>query len=434
MSASACEERGADLFLVARGEAPSPDLDSHLAGCGGCRADLERLRGLARDLREADRGLAPRPATRAAVLRETAAPGPAAFPPTPPALPPGLPRRGRLLRLVLPAAAAVAGIAATVFVIARGDRAPQVDAAGGSIAVTPLWNGAELEGLLPGGLRAGSEIVARRVASVRLGEPIGAEVVLAEGTRLRLPAEGAGRTVEILAGLAWFDPAPAGPVPAGAEPRPSLRVRAEGLEVEERGAHFTVERRKSGASSVYLETGGVAVVRSGGSAITASGPCRIDVAPGAAPGDPVPVETGDATGWFACPDLSLEERAGPGPGGRELVVVLRPAVPVRIRIAAWNRFDPLFSFRAAVPGNPPVSIPLGPGMFRVPPPPGDGEGAFLLSTEKPYKIVVESGSLGLAPGKYRLTAVYSSNRPGGLWKGTRASNEVDFEVAGSGGK
>jgi hypothetical protein len=358
-------------------------------------------------------------------------------------------RRGRILRLVLPAAAAVAGIAITVFVISRGPRGPRVEAPGGAVSVTALWNGAELDGLLPGGLGAGAEIVARKVASVRLGAPLGVEVVLAEGTRLRIPAEGAGRVVDLLAGLAWFDPAPTGPGPAGAGPagagpaiaepgaagpRTSLRVRAGGLEVEERGAHFTVERRKSGASSVYLETGGVAILRSGGVEVTASGPCRIDVPPGAAPEAPVPVESGDATGWFACPDLTLEERAGAGPGGRELVVVLRPAAPVRIRIAAWNRFDPLFSFQADAAGKPPVSIPLRPAMIRIPPPGGDGEGAFLLSAEKPYKIVVESESLGLPPGKYRLTAVYSSNRPGGLWKGTRASNPVDLEVPVPGGR
>ena len=35
---------------------------------------------------------------------------------------------------------------------------------------------------------------------------------------------------------------------------------------------------------------------------------------------------------------------------------------------------------------------------------------------------------GLAPGRYRIAAVYSASRPGGLWRGSRASNEVDLEV------
>jgi hypothetical protein len=421
VNATACEDRGADLFLIARGGTAPPDVSAHVASCAGCRTDLERLRALAKDLPEASAGLAPRPATRVSVLREVSLPAGVAAPPPPRALP----RRGPFLRLLLPLAAAAAGLGITVFVLSRQGRDRSIEAPGDAVEVTAIWNGAALDGIAPEGLRAGHSVAARKLASVRLGPPVAAEVVLAEGTRLSVPPGNAGRAVELQSGLAWFDP---GTVDPRAAARGALRVRAGDLEVEERGARFTVERRASGAAVVYVETG-VATLRSGGAEATASGPCRVDVPAGGKPSAPVAVEPGEATGWFSYPEVSLELVAAAAPGSRNLVVVLRPALPRPLRIAPWSRMDPVVSFQAAAPGKRPVTLPLRAEMCVPPLPPSGGpDGAFLLSGDRPYRITVDAASLGLAPGTYGLTAVYASNRPGGLWRGTRASNVVEFNV------
>jgi hypothetical protein len=424
MNATACEDRGADLFPVARGAEPSPDLAAHLASCGGCRADLERLRALAADLPAASAGIVPRPATRAAVLGATGAslPLPKAPPPPPPPRPPG---PGRILRFWVPLAAAAAGLAAVAVVLSRPAGRTMVDARGGAVEVTPEWGGAVLEGVVPGGMRPGAEIAARGTASVRLGPPLDAEVVLGAGTRLRLAAGEAGRTVELLEGVAFFDPGPPGSGPAGGASL--LRVRAGALEVEERGGHFTLERRAGGTTTLLVEAG-VVVAEGGGRRVTASGPCRVDAAAGGAPGEPVPVEAGDATGWFAAPEVLLALEPGREPGARDLVVTLRPAVPRTLRVAAWSRLDPLFSIRASAEGSPDREIPIAPSMARRPPPEGDARGAFLLGPRSPYKIHLDPAALGLAPGAYRLAAVYAAHRPGGLWRGVRASNAVEIVI------
>ena len=87
MNATACDDRGADLFHAARGAPPDRDLAAHLAACAGCRADLERLRAFASALPAASAGLAPLPATRAAVLADAALPLRAETPPPPAAAP-----------------------------------------------------------------------------------------------------------------------------------------------------------------------------------------------------------------------------------------------------------------------------------------------------------------------------------------------------------
>jgi hypothetical protein len=394
VNATACEDRGADLFLWARGAEPGADLAAHVAACAGCRADLERLRPFAAALPAASEGLAPLAATRVALLRAAD---------LPPALPPRT-RPGPLLRVWAPLAALAASAAVTAFVLVREFRAPRI---GATVEVATLWGGTSPAGAVPGVLTA------KGTTGVHLGSPLEAEVVLGEGTTLRLSVPGADRTVELVEGLAWFDPAP--PVAS------TFRVRAGGLEVDGRGARFTVERRGSGAIVVYLEAG-VAVLRSGGGEVTASGPCRIDVPAGGRPGAPQPAEPSDATGWFARPEVLLER------AGSTLVITLRPEVPRELPIAPFDRFDPLFSFRAERPGRPPRVVEVKESMLVPPLPPQGRDGAFLISGARSYKITVDAGSLGLEPGTYALSAVYAAHRVGGLWRGIRSSKPMEFEA------
>jgi len=415
VNATACDDRGADLFLVARGAPPDGDLAAHLAACAGCRADLERLRVLAAALPAASEGLAPLPATRAAVLAD------AALPSRGEPLP--LPRRrgGSWLRLLVPAAAAAAGIGLTAFVLSRGPSLPRVEGPAGAIEVSARWGGAALDGLDPGGLRSGAVLAARETASVRVGAPVATTAVLGAGTRLRLSGAGEGRVLDLLEGVAWFEPDPPDGRSADLALRSTLRVRAGSLEVEGRGAHFTLERRASGDAVVCVEAG-VAVLRSGGAEAVVSGPCRVDVPAGARPGEAVPAEPSDAAGWFARPEVLLESRPG------ELIVTLRPEVPFPLRIAPFDRFGPLFTFLAERPGRPPLTVTLKPEMLLRPPPAGDADSAFLLSATRSYKISVDPGTLGLEPDRYALSAVYTAHRVGGLWRGTRSSKPVDVEV------
>jgi hypothetical protein len=422
--ATACEDRGADLYRAAAGGAPDRDLADHLSACAGCRVDLERLRPLARDLPAASAGLAPRPATRV-VLHRAAAGEAAAAPPAPPPPLRAHPARDRIRSLLLPVAALAAGVAAAVLALDREPAPPSVEGnADGAVTVTPVWGGAAVDGLLPAGLPRGALLHARKTASLRLGAPLGAEVVLGEGTRIRIPGGEAGRALDLEEGIAWFDPAGA---PGARVPEARLRVRAGEATFEERGARFTVERRANGALALLVEEG-VVLVRSGGAERLVPGPARLEVSPGAVPGEPLPAEAGDAVDWFAHPDLALEERPGTVPGEKDLVLVLRPAVPRRIRIAPWDRFDPLFSIRAFTPERGEVSLDVRPRMLRRPPPDADADGAFLLGPDRPYMIHVDPSSLGLPPGKVRLRAVYAASRLSGLWRGTRASNTIEIEV------
>jgi len=396
---SACEDRGADLLVAARGGEAPGGLRDHLASCAACREELESLRPFARALPLADPGIRPRPATRVALLRaldRVAVP----------------PRRGRVLPLWVPAAAVAAAGAAGVWIALRpAGGAPHVEA-------LALFGGAGVTGIGPSGVEQGDVVAADRAAGLLLGAPVDASVVLGAGARLRVPRDGAhGRALDLLAGSVYVEPsAPSDPA-AG-----PLRVAAGAVAVEDRGGRFSVEIGEGGAVTVAVETG-VVLVRAAGVERAVSGPCRVAVPPAGPPGAPVPAEASDATAWFSRPEVSLEVR------GPDLVLELRPSVPREIRIAPFHRLDPLFSLLLEHPERGQVSIPILPRMLRPPPPPeGGADGAFLLGPRKPYTIVVDPGALGLAPGRYRLRAMYTSGRPGGLWRGTRTSNEVDLEV------
>ena len=412
MNLTACEDRGADLFLVARGGAPAPDLAAHLAACGGCRADLERLRGLARDLPAASAGLAPRPATRSAVMAE------AALPPRAEA-PPPLPRRrtGGILRFVLPIAAAAAGIGITAFVLGRPPSGTPAPDATGAITVTTDFGRSALEGLGADGLRSGSVLTARRLAAVRLGPPFQTRVVLGEGTRLRLSSAGGTATAEILEGIAWFEPSPPGTGPGSGR---VLKIVAGGLEVSPIRGSLTVELRASGAAGAIIETGS-ALVKVVLFQKQMDGPSRVYAMPG---GNPVfaAADPSDATAWFSRPEADLAVKDG------RLEITLKADLPASLRIAPWSPVDPGFSIRAERAGADPVTIPLAPAMLAVPAPAADADGSFLLSASRSYRITVDGGALGLQPGRYALAVVYAPRGGPGLWRGTCSSKPVEWEV------
>jgi len=413
---SACEDRGADLLVAARGGAPPADLARHLESCGGCREGLESLRAFARDLRLARGDLRPRAATRAAVVAATAAaPAPrGAGPLAPPA------RRGRPIPFALPAAVAAAAAAAVWVALRPGPSGP---GAGGAVEAAALFGGPGLSGIGPAGLAPGAVLESSRVAGVRLGAPVHAEVVLGPGTRIRIPAEGdAGRRLVLLAGAIFVEPGPGAPPPAG-----PVSVAAGDLEVEDRGARFSVERTGGGAAILRVATG-VVVARSAGAERTVSGPCRVDVPEGGPPGEPLPAEASDATAWFAYPEISLSLADPRGGGGAVLAVALTPSFPGEIPIAPFHERDPLFVLVATHPERGRTEVAVAPRMLLAPPPAAGPDGAFLLAPARPYRIEVDAASLGLPPGRYRVAALYSASRPGGPWRGSRASNEVELEV------
>ncbi|HEU4395239.1 MAG TPA: FecR family protein, partial [Planctomycetota bacterium] len=351
---SACEDRGADLLVAARGATP-PDLGSHLAACAGCRAELESLRGFAGLLRSAREGPVPRASTREAVLAATAA-APPSRDETPLAPPPR--RGGRILPFAIPAA--VAAAAAGVFVALRPP--PGGTGAGGAIEAAAMFGGTGLHGIGPAGLPAGTVLEASDPAGVRLGAPVHAEVVLGRGASLRVPADpGAPRGIDLLAGSIFASSGPDAPPEAG-----PLRVLAGALVIEDRGARFSVERTPDGGAVVILETG-VAVLRVGATERAVSGPCRVEIPASGPPGDPVPAESTDATSWFAFPRLSLEESSRTD-GGTDLVVTMTPSVPREIRIAPFHPRDPLFALLAEHPERGQTSVTLNPRMLRAPPP------------------------------------------------------------------
>ncbi len=415
MRPAACEDRGADLFLLARdGGEPGAELLRHVASCASCRGDLGELRQLVRRLPEATGSLLPRPSTREALIRAVAAAG---APPLPARLLPG-----PVATFWIPVGALAASVAILVFAVSHSVRRVASPAAG--VQVRTVFGGPALEGLGGVSAEAGKLLSASATASVHLGDPLSVEVVLGKDSRLGLPPSlmqgGAIRSLDLLAGAAYFEPGPA----PGAGP---LRVRAGGAEVEDRGARFAVERRAGGAVAVIVETG-VVVVRSAGAERAISGPCRVDLAEGAGPPEPSPAEAQDATAWFAFPELALEVAPPSAGAPPEILLTLRPSVPRPIRVAPFHRFDPLFTLRAIHPGRGLVEIPLRPGMLVRPAPEADADGAFLLRPDRPYRVAVDPGALGLEPGTWRLEALYASGRVGGLWRGTRASNPVDLVV------
>ncbi len=410
-----CEDRGADLFLLARdGAAAVADLEDHVAACEGCRGEVDRLRGLAGALPDATGRLRPRPSTKTDLMKEIEAvlAAEAAVETAAP------PRRGPLLPRWIPMAALAACLLVTVLVLTRdGAAPPSVTVGGGSVEVRPLFGGTALEGLTPAGLGAGSELSARDTASVRLGAPFDAEVVLGKGAVLRLPREdGADRSLLLSAGAGWFAPSGAGP----------LSVRAGGARVSGK-ASFAVELRAAGLVTVIVESGGCTVAAAGAD-IAARGPCRVEVEPGKAPGPPVPAEASDASAWFSYPVLTLsKEETGPGerPG---LVLTLRPSVPRPLPIAPWDRFDPLFSLRFTHRERGLSEVTVGPRLLRRRAPLPGGDGSFLLGPDREYRLHLGLGPVELAPGTYSVEAVYAANRSGGPWRGTRASNAVELVI------
>jgi anti-sigma factor RsiW len=396
----ACEERGADLFAAARDGDLPPDLARHLDACDACRAEYAALRRLATDLRLADPGLAPRPATREALLREIASPAAA---PAPRRLP-----RANVIPMWIPIAAALAGAAALILVMSRPDTVVKDGALPVTVSVTPLWGDAALDGLVAGGVAEGSVLSASEVSSIRLGSPFHAEVVLGKGAQLKvLPA---GPALEVEKGIVYVDSL-------------GLTVPLQVHGFDANGARFSMERLEDGNVSFVVEFGSLRGRANSGEFVM-EGPCRYVTG---TPGKSLPAEPSDATAWFSYPLLTLERRPSLTLGEKDLVLELRPSVARTIRIAPWDRFDPLFSLRVHRPDGSLVEIPVKAEMLRRPAPDADSEGAFLLGPEIPYTIYVDPAALGLPGGKVRLEAVYSAGRPGGLWRGVRTSNALEFE-------
>lgn len=111
-----------------------------------------------------------------------------------------------------------------------------------------------------------------------------------------------------------------------------------------------------------------------------------------------------------------------------MVLTLRPSVPREIRIAPWDRFDTLFTLRVTHPEKGLSDVPLRGRAVSRPAPVPAGDGTFALGADRPYRLHVDPAALGLAPGRYRVEAVYAAHRSGGTWRGTRASNTVELVV------
>ena len=216
-------------------------------------------------------------------------------------------------------------------------------------------------------------------------DPVHAEVVLGRGARIRID-DGSRRRLELLAGTIFVSPGPDAPPASG-----PLRVVAGPVEVDDRGARFSVGPVPGGGFVVALETG-VVVLRTGDAERTVSGPCRVEVPAGRPPEAPVPAEASDASSWFAHPVVALSERVRTE-GGTDLVVELTPSVPREIRIAPFHARDPLFALLATHAERGQTSIQVNPRMLRAPPPAAGPDGSFLLSSARPYRIEVDVSAL-----------------------------------------
>ncbi len=417
MSGTACEERGADLVPLARGEAPGDDLASHLRACPACAAELEAIRRLLAALPLAHAGVAPPPGGRAALLAALdsgdrhATSGMAPAP------------RGRLHRWALPAVLVAASAAAGLLVAFRAPppaetAPPGIATAGGSIVFR--------SGLVaaakgpPGTLEEGAVVEARgRTAfQFRFSEDATVEVVAADGVRLRVsrapPALGPLLIVESAPGPAWF---------RVTSPATTLEVRAPGLTVRGTGA-FTVQ--PSEVRTGVLVESGPATVEAGGRSVTLAGPAKVDVPRNGPPGEATPGEVPDARAWFHFPAIALTEEAGPE--GPEWVIRLEPSIPEPLSLAPWEHFDPLFSLTAIGADGAPRALELRRETLARPAPEGAPAGGFLLDRNHPYILRVNPAALGLPAGRYRVVAAYTSPRPGGTWRGSVQAPSVELEA------
>ncbi|MHC4820604.1 MAG: hypothetical protein ACYTDX_02650, partial [Planctomycetota bacterium] len=304
----ACEEFGPDLFALARsGQSPDEELGGHLGGCDACTTSLEELRGMVNDLDEATPDLTPRPETRRTVMGEVRSDGSSLAPPR---------RRGRIHRLGLPIAIAAASLAAGILVVAGLNSQPVPE----GIVIQPRFNVESIDGIVPGSTWSpGSVLKANKIASMDLGAPVHARVVLDNGTQLKVPGNGeAVAAIELLSGPCFIDR-------TAKEATLPLVVRAGAASAETRNGRLTVERRENGAVSVYVASGSV-TVRSGERSTTLTGPARVEVNPEGGELTPSPAEAGDATGWFAYPDVTTALETG-ADGSEDLIVTLRPSIP-----------------------------------------------------------------------------------------------------------
>jgi len=404
----ACDEFGAELFAAARIDTPlEPGLASHLRACEPCSSTLGELRSLVRDITEATPELEPRPETRVAVMHDVRTDRRSLAPPRP----------GRVYRLGLPIAIAAASLAAGILVVANldGPATPE------GVTVSPIFNMESISGLETGSAwHPGSVLSASKIASMELGAPVNARIVMGSGTRLRTPGTVAeGATLELLGGPCFIDRSKR----SAAAP---LVVSAGAASAETSDGRFTIERRNNGVVTVFVSEGSV-TVKGGNHVATLTGPARVDVDPESGTLVPAPAEAGDATGWFAYPEVSIALATGDD-GNEELVVTLRPSVPEELRIAPWDRFDPLFTLRVFREKTGLSEIEVSARHFARPPPQDRGDGTFLLKQDRPYTMHLKVDALDLDPGTWRAEMIYSASRPGGPWRGSRASNSLSLKA------
>ncbi len=390
----ACEDRGADLFALARhGGAPEGDLGAHLASCAGCAAELAALKRLAAALPAATPRLSPRPESRDALRFALA--GTRALAP---------PRRGRLLRIALPAGLAAAAAAAGLFVALR----PPL------VQVVPLWGAEGIAAASEGGVRAGTALEAgAHPAAFRLGSPFNAEVVLDAGARVVpiVPRSGPLR-LEVRKGKAWFHV-------SWPRTRPSIpELVVGGITIAaNHGTDYALELLPDGRATAWW-----------------AGPrsMRVDVPAGRTLLEAEATtasEPTDATDWFAYPVVGLREEPAAHGEGRDLVVTLTPSCPFPVRLAPWVEADPTVTLRIRRDGKGPLrEVRVRRENIRLFPPGGEPDGAFLLSASTPYILRVALETLDLARGSHRVEAVYAAHRPGGLWRGERVSAPLTVDA------
>ena len=299
---------------------------------------------------------------------------------------------------------------------------------GATASITGLWGESPPRGAAADGLSVGEELHADAVSSLRLGAPLRVDLVLGPGARIRRASL---RTLEVLEGAVYLDSATSREKTPGSG-NEDVVVRAGGpggptVATGGQGARFSLELRSSGGGTVSVESGEVRL-STGEGTLSATGPVRSELpASGPLPA-PVPADPVDATAWFAYPEVALEVLpADPGPG-RDLVVTLQPSVPRTIPIAPYSPFDPLFTLLAVHPERGQAPVRISPTLLRRPPPTEDPGGVFRLAPDRPYHLRIDADALGLPPGKWSVRVLYTANRTGGLWRGTRASNTVELET------
>jgi hypothetical protein len=408
-----CEDRGEDLVAAAQpGADPSPELLAHFDACPVCSEEWRSLTGILLALDREDAAIAPSPQVRARLMRDIGAEQ------TPVPLPPVRPRSlgSRLAPVVLLSGSLAAGL----FLAVRSGSLPgedRGDGAGDGVTVTALHGSLIASTPSPGRvLRTEGSI-----AVLRLGAPVAAEVVLDRNTSVRIEGEGtAARLLHLERGRAWFAP-DAGEVP--------LEVRVGSAFVLSRGATFSLELATDdvgGHVADAIVAAGTVEVRGDGVRGSLTGPVRASIDRSAI-GEPVPVEAPDASSWFLHPVATLREDKEHD-GRTVWVMTLRPSLPRVIPMAPWNPFEPMFTLRATNAVGALRTLDIERTDLARPAPEGGTRGAFLLGPERPYILRVDPEGLNLPPGTYGVEAVYTSTRPGGLWRGVVASPPVDLTV------